>query len=250
MTDKNKEFREEDAIDILYLVKAVLHRFWLVLVCGIVGAGIGFGIAKYAITPLYSSQIMLYVNNSSISVGTTSFSISSSDISASQSLVKTYGVILKNRTTMEMVIEKAQLPYTYSQLSGMVQASSVNDTEVMGIKVTCPDPYEAAKIANCIAEVLPQRISEIIDGATMEVVDSGIANLNKVSPSVTRYTAIGLLLGAFFACAVIVILALLDDTIHDEDYILQTYDYPILAKIPDLLDSGSKKYGYYSEHSV
>jgi hypothetical protein len=37
----------------------------------------------------------------------------------------------------------------------------------------------------------------------------------------------------------------MDDTIHDEDYVLQNYDCPILAKVPNLLNSGSKHYGYY-----
>ena len=37
----------------------------------------------------------------------------------------------------------------------------------------------------------------------------------------------------------------LQDTIHDEEYILRTYDYPILGKVPDLLNKGSKSYGYY-----
>ena len=43
----------------------------------------------------------------------------------------------------------------------------------------------------------------------------------------------------------LVIFALMDDTIHDEDYVLQNYDCPILAKVPNLLNSGSKHYGYY-----
>ena len=47
----------------------------------------------------------------------------------------------------------------------------------------------------------------------------------------------------------VIILALLDDTIHDEEYILKNYDYPILARIPDLVNSGGKKYGYYYKRS-
>ena len=48
-----------------------------------------------------------------------------------------------------------------------------------------------------------------------------------------------------FSIIVFIVLALLDNTVHDEDYIIKTYNYPILAKVPDLLDSGAKKYGYY-----
>ena len=160
-------------------------------------------------------------------------------------MVKTYIVLLRNRTTLEKVIEKAGVAYSYKQLDGMIEAESVNNTEVFSIKVTSGDPYEAAKIANSIAEVLPGRVSEVIDGASMEIVDSAIPNLQKVSPSITQYTAIGLILGAVLSAVVLVVFALMDDTVHDEEYISQNYKYPILAKIPDLLDGTSKDYSYY-----
>jgi capsular polysaccharide biosynthesis protein len=127
----------------------------------------------------------------------------------------------------------------------MIKAAPSNETEIMKVTVTTTDPYEAAKIANGIAEVLPVRVSEIIDGTSMEVVDSAIPNLSKVAPSITKYTALGLILGVLLAAAILAILAIMDDTIHDEDYILQNYDCPILAKVPNLLNSGTKHYGYY-----
>ena len=54
-----------------------------------------------------------------------------------------------------------------------------------------------------------------------------------------------MMLGVLLTVVILVVVALLDDTIHDEDYVIKTYDYPILAKVPDLLDSGTKRYGYY-----
>ena len=41
-----------------------------------------------------------------------------------------------------------------------------------------------------------------------------------------------------------------DDAVHDEEYVLRTYDYPILGKVPDLLNTGNKSYGYYSAKST
>ena len=127
----------------------------------------------------------------------------------------------------------------------MIVAVPSNNTEIMKVTVTTKNPYESAKIANCIAEILPIRVSEIIDGASMEVVDSAIPEFDKVGPSITKYTAIGLVLGVLFMAVILVTLALKDGTIHDEDYVLQNYDCPVLAKIPDLLSSESKRYGYY-----
>lgn len=243
-TVENNNNKEYYTIDILHVMKTLWHRVWLIAISGILTAALGFCISAFVVTPTYSSSVMLYVNNTSFSVGGTNVSISASQITAAQSLVKTYREILKNRTTLERVIDKTGVSYSYKELYKMIEAAPSNETEIMKVTVTTTDPYEAAKIANGIAEVLPIRVSEIIDGASMEVVDSAIPNLTKVAPSITKYTAIGLILGVLLSAAVLVVVAIMDDTIHDEDYILQNYDCPILAKIPNLLSSGSKHYGY------
>jgi len=233
-------------IDLTHIIKVIWSKAWAVVLAALLVAAAFFSYASFAIKPSYSSTMLLYVNHSSFSLGSTEFTISSTQLSAAQSLVKTYSVLLNNRTTLERTIEKAGVNYTYKELSYMIEAAPVNTTEVMRVTVTTHDPYEAAKIANCIAEVLPIRISEIIEGASMEVVDSAVPNLQKVAPSVTSYTVLGFLLGAFAAVAVLVVVAVRDDSIHDEEYILKNYDYPILAKVPNLHTPGAKEYGYYS----
>jgi capsular polysaccharide biosynthesis protein len=243
-TENNKEYY---TIDLLHIVKSLARRAWLIALCGLLAAAIGFSISAFAIAPTYSSSVKLYVNNSSISLGNTNFSISASELTAAQSLVRTYGEILDSRSTLERVIEKADVDYSWKELSDMIEYAPSNDTEIMRVTVTCEDPYEARRIANTIADVLPVRISEIIDGASMEVVDSAIADLEKVAPSITKYTAIAFILGILFSVAVVVVFALMDDTIHDEEYILRTYDYPILGKVPDLLNTGNRSYAYYSK---
>lgn len=247
MDRKEENLKEYYTIDLLHILKALWRKAWLIGLSGLLAAVAGFCIAAFLLVPKYSSSIMLYVNNSSISLGNTSFSISSSEITAARGLVDTYRVMLDNRTTLERVIEKAEVDYTYGELSSMITAEPADETEIMKVTVTMEDPNEASKIANCIAEVLPVRISEIIDGASMEVVDSAVPNNQKISPSITKYTAVGLVLGLLVAIIGVVIAAMLDNTIHDEEYVLKTYNYPILAKVPNLLDSGSKRYGYYSQ---
>ena len=116
---------EDYAIDLLRIAKILWRRIWLLILAAVLSGGIGLAVSAFLITPTYSSSIMLYVNNSSFSLGNTSFSISPSEINAAQSLVKTYGVILDNRTTLERIIEKANVPYTYEELSDMIYAASL-----------------------------------------------------------------------------------------------------------------------------
>ena len=245
MEKQNNTVMELYTIDILHVARYLLKKMWVIALSALAVGLVSFLFFAFLVAPKYSSSIMLYVNNSSFSLGNTSFSISSSEITAAQSLVKTYGEILNNRTTLERVIEKTNVDYDYETLSKMVKSSLSNNTEIMKVTVTSEDPYEAAKIANCIAEVLPIRISEIIDGASMEVVDAAVPNKNKVSPSITKNTVIGALIGAVLACMFLALNAILDDTIHNEEYVINTYNYPILAKIPNLLQSGSKQTSYY-----
>lgn len=244
MERQDRNNSEYCTIDLMHIVKSLWKRAWLIALCGLVAAGIGFSIAKFVIVPTYSSYVKLYVNNSSFSLGTTSFSITSSELTAAQSLVRTYGEILNTRATMQRVIDKADIDYTWKDLLGMVSYAPSNDTEIMRVTITCENPYEASKIANTIAEVLPERISEVISGASMAVVDSAIPDIDKVAPSISRYTILGFGLGVLLAAFVVTVLALLDDTIHDENYVLSTYDYPILGNVPDLMNVGSKSYGY------
>ncbi len=237
-------------IDLKHLFKVLWQKIWVIILTAVIGAVAGFGISNFVIAPKYSASIMLYVNNSSISLSSASFSISASEISAAQSLVKTYMVILNNRTTLETVIDKVGLDYTYEDLSEMITSESVSDTEIMRVTVTSENPYEASKIANCIAVVLPVRIAEIIKGSSMEVVDAAVPDLQKVSPSVMMYTAVGMILALMLCCGTICLKAILDDTIHDEDYVIGTYNYPMLAVIPDLLDSKVSSYYGYGRNSA
>lgn len=240
-----KNTKDYNVVDIAHIIKVVWHRIWVIAIVSILTAVLGFSISAFAIAPTYSSSIMLYVNNSSFDVGDLGFSISSSELTAAHSLAKTYTVLLKNRTTLQRLIDETGVQYTWEDVYDMIDSRPVNETEVLQVTVTCKDPYEAELIANGIAKVLPQRIAEIVEGASMEVVDSAIADTEKVAPNITMYTAVGFIVGALLSMAALIVMALMDNTVHDEEYVIKTYDYPILAKVPDLNESETKKYGYY-----
>lgn len=244
MDRMEKSTKDYYVVDLAHVVKVVWQRIWVVALVSVITTVLGFAIAAFAIAPTYSSSIMLYVNNSSFSVGDLGFSISSSELTAAQSLAKTYTVLLKNRTTLERLIDETGVNYTWEDIYDMIESGPVNETEVMQVTVTCRDPYVAQRIANGIATVLPQRVTEVVEGASMEVVDSAIANTEKVAPSVTLYTAVGFLVGVLLSVASLIVMALLDNTVHDEEYIIKTYGYPILAQIPNLQGGSGKKYSY------
>ena len=232
--EKNQIGEREIIIDWLFILKSLLKRAWIIILAGAICGITALIYTLTCITPMYSSSVMLYVNNKSFSLGNTSVSISAADLSASQSLIDTYITILNNRTTMEEVAEESGLDYSYGKLQSMISTSKVEGTEVFRVTVTSDDPNEAAHIANCVSKVLPERIEDIIEGSSMRIVDKAVVNTTKVSPSVTSNTLKFFVIGAFITALAIALLSILDDTIRSEDYILQTYNVPILSKIPVL----------------
>ena len=248
MDTKRTQQNDEMVIDLVQLARALWHRAWAIVLAMAVFGAAAFSYAYFLITPLYKSSAMLYVNNSSISVGSTQVDLS--DLSAAQSLVETYIVILKTRGTLEQVIDEAGLSYDYETLSDMIEAGAVNSTEVFSIEVTSADPAEAEKIANTIAELLPDRIAEIVEGSSVKIVDYAIVPSHKSSPSLSRYTLIGVLLGAVVSCGIIVLRVLFDEQIRDEDYVRETFGLPLLAAVPDLTrKSSGDSYYYYKKTS-
>lgn len=240
---------EEPEINMVRLLGALWKKAWVILLAAGILAGAAFGATALFVTPLYRAEALMYVNSSNISVGGTKVSISQGELSAAQSLVKTYIVILNTRSTLNEVIQRSGVNRTYEELKGMIRAESVNATEIFSINVTSPSPGEAEHLANTIAQVLPEKIASVVEGSSARIVDPAVVPAKKASPSLGRNAAIGGLLGFAAACCTIAVIYLMDNKIHDSDYLIQTYDIPILAVIPDLLSTKiSNDYYQAPEH--
>lgn len=242
----------EFEIDSIALIRVLWKNILLIALVAVLVGSMFFGYTAFMVEPTYQATASMYVNNSSFSVGATSFSVTSSDLSASNSLVSVYLYILESRTTLEEVIQAADLSYTPDELKRMISTSSVSKTGAFEVTVTSRNPAEVELIANSIAKVLPERIAEIVDGTSVRIVDYAIIPSERFGPSLLRNTALGILIGGILSAAVVVVKYLLNDTsrvmIHSADDLRALYpNLMVLATIPDMRLS-EKKNGYYSTY--
>ena len=244
--DENEKYQHDEIeIDIGRVIRAIMERAGRVILVAVLSAAIAFGYTFYLITPQYQSAAMFYVNNNSFSVGDAALSITSGDLVTSRGLVDSYIVILKTRETLNEVIDYAGVDLSYGQVSGMISAEAVNETEIFRVTVTNPDPQEAEKIASAIAYILPKRISNIIDGTSAKIVDSAVVPAGPSSPSYTKNAMIGFLFGFMVSAGLIVLKEIFDTTIRSEEDIEQVCAHPVLTMVPDMLASGKNKSHYY-----
>lgn len=243
-----EERNQEMEIDLQRLLAETWNKKWAILAASIICAILVLVGTMLFITPKYQSSAMFYVNNNSISVGDASLSISSGDLVSSRGLVDSYLVILNTRSTLTEVIDYAEVDYSYATLKNMISAESVNETEIFKVTVTSPDPNEAERIADAIAYILPKRISSIIEGTSAKIVDTAVVAAGPSSPSYTKNTMVGFLLGFVLSVGVIVLMELFDTTIRAEEDIAQACKYPVLAAVPDMTSASKGGYDYAYEH--
>ena len=231
-------------IDLKRLIDAVLSKTWLIVIVSILCAVLAFLGTLFFINPKYKSSAMFYVNNNALSVGDASFSLSSSDISAAKSLVDSYIVILQTRASLNDVIDYAEADLTYRELKEMISAAAVNNTEIFEVVVTSTDPYEAEKLANAIAYILPKRISSIIEGTSAKIVDSAVVAAKPSSPSYVNNALLGFAVGFMLSVGIIALREIFNISVRTEEDIAQCCSHPVLASVPDMTAPSKGGYGY------
>lgn len=103
-----------------------LKKQWKwIAVSTVAGALLAFVLSAFILPKKYTSSLDLYVNNAERAVG----NVNINDINASQKLVNTYIVILKNRQILEQVADNVG-GITYKELANSITMSSVEQTEV------------------------------------------------------------------------------------------------------------------------
>lgn len=245
---------QELEIDVIELFKLLWDNILVILLSATVTCMVFLAVTMFLIEPKYKAEASMYVNNSSFSFGQTSFSISSSELSASNSLAKTYIYILETRETLEEVIKKLDLDYTYEKLKRMITTEEISGTAIFKVTVKSNNPVEAERIANGIVELLPERIEEIIDGSTVRTVSYAIVPAHRSSPVYWVWDLAGFIIGALVSSLVVVICSL--NKKRDNVMIGTAGDlrkrYPditVLSIIPDMRLSNKKGYYYSSYYS-
>lgn len=242
-----------DSIDLLECLRVLWKNILLIALAAVLVGALAF-MRVISVAPQYQATASMFVNSKALSLGAVSSAISPSDLSGSGSLVSAYLYIMNSRTTMEEIIQEADLAYTPEALKGMISTKSVNNTGAFEVTVTSTNPAEAELIANTIAKILPIRISDIVDGTSVRIVDYAIIPSRRSGPNIVDSTTKGLLLGAVLGAAFVIVRFLLtngsNEMIKSADELRMMYPgVAVLAMIPDmqLSERKSSYYSYYGD---
>lgn len=219
-------------INLQELMLLYLRKWWILVICFVLGAALMFTYTKLFVTPMYRASIAFYINNSRGE--TESDYLSSADLNASSWLVNGYMDIVRRRPVLEAAAEKLDGDYTAGQIGAMLSTKKVESTQIFQVYVTHFDPVEAARIAEAMGDAVPEAATEIIKGSSATPIDKKVSIPGSpISPSYFRNMLVGGMIGVFVAILFVSIRFLRDTRIRDEEELLMLFNLPVLGRIPD-----------------
>lgn len=222
----NVKDNDEMEIDLWQLFEALKKKIWVILAAMIIGGGLTGAYSKFVITPQYSSTAMMYI----LSKETTLTSLA--DLQIGSQLTKDYKIMVTGRPVLESVIEKLALNLDYKALKNKITIDNPQDTRILSITVTDPDPYQARAIADCIAETSSDYIGDIMEMIPPKIIENAVVAEEKTSPSNGKNAVLGALLGMVLVCGIVVVKEIMNDTIQTEEDVERYLGLTVLASVP------------------
>ena len=244
--NSNNSFRDDEVvIDLIPLLKALKKKLPLIIAVSLIGAAIAACISMFVITPMYRTDFRVYVNNKADN--DYQESLTSADVSAARSLASTYAEIIESRTVLQEAANNCglgSLDYE-KQLLKLVSAEPSTTTELITVYVKGTSPMNALYLAQAVSMSAQARISNIIEGSSMVIVDEPYTPTAKFSPSNSKNTIIGFLIGAVLICGIIAIKEITDTRVKNEESLEERFSIPVLGTVPNFGSASKAAAGYY-----
>ena len=226
----NPKQKDEIEIDLLELFLIIKEKLLVIAAIGLLVGCLACAFTAFLMPPVYTSQ-------SSILVLTKETTLASlADLQMGSQLTNDYQVLITSRPVLDAVIGNLGLDMEYEELKEDVTIENPTDTRILEISVESPNPEARRDIVNELTIVASNFIGDKMEVVPPKVIEEGQLPVKKTRPIMWKNALIGVLLGLILSAAVIVVMAVMDDTIKSEDDVEKYLGIPTLATVPDRKD--------------
>lgn len=223
-------------IDVTKLFRVLLKGWKIITLTVVVFLAVAFVYTEFFATPMYKSTSLIYVRPGD-AVNTTAGSVT-----VARDLVPTYRALIDSDQVMSQVkasledpsrAEKPHYKYSISQIRSMKAVTSVEDTEVVKVTVTCADPHDAQLIVDQIIASSEPVITTAIRAEAFQVIDWGTLPSSPSSPNMSKNLLLAFLAAMVLSCGGLILNSLLDKRIKDQQILTEVLSVPVIGIIPD-----------------
>ncbi|MCU9533602.1 Wzz/FepE/Etk N-terminal domain-containing protein [Streptococcus sp. CSL10205-OR2] len=216
-------------IDILFLLRKIWSRKFLILLVASLLATIMLVVNIFLIKPTYTSTTRIYVVNQNADA-----SITTQDLQAGDYLVKDYKEIITSSNVMSTVIENEGLDYSIDTLSKKITLDIPANTRIISISASDQDPLEASQLANTVREIAAQKIKDVTKVEDVTVLEVAKPSNTPSSPQIRRNTMMAFLAGGFLTTMIVLAVELFDDRVKRPEDIEEVLGMTLLGVIPSV----------------
>ncbi|HEM2864878.1 TPA: capsular biosynthesis protein CpsC [Streptococcus suis] len=214
-------------IDVLFLLKTIWRKKFLILLTAVLTAGLAFVYSSFLVTPQYDSTTRIYVVSQNVEAGA---GLTNQELQAGTYLVKDYKEIILSQDVLTQVATELNLN---EDLKEKVSVSIPVDTRIVSISVRDADPNEAARIANSLRTFAAQKIVEVTKVSDVTTLEEAVPAEEPTTPNIKRNIILGLLAGGVLATGLVLVMEVLDDRVKRPQDIEEVMGLTLLGVVPD-----------------
>lgn len=219
-----------EEIDLKELFVYFVKRISIIIAITVFFLMTGIVYTMFIKTPLYEGKTTLILVNRDLD--NSNSTITQSDIVLNQKLVSTYTQIVKSKKVLKQVISDLKLNYSYSELYNMVGVSGIQDTEIIKISVSNENPELAASIANSVASIFKEEVSEIYHLENITIIDKAEVAKNPYNIKIVKTAGICFIGGIAISVMLLFILYYFDTSIKSSEEVEKKLGIAVIGTIP------------------
>ncbi|HHX4750256.1 TPA: Wzz/FepE/Etk N-terminal domain-containing protein [Streptococcus suis] len=214
-------------IDVLFLLKTIWRKKFLILLTAVLTAGLAFVYSSFLVTPQYDSTTRIYVVSQNVEAGA---GLTNQELQAGTYLAKDYREIILSQDVLTQVATELNLK---ESLKEKISVSIPVDTRIVSISVRDTDPNEAARIANSLRTFAVQKVVEVTKVSDVTTLEEAVPAEEPTTPNTKRNILLGLLAGGILATGLVLVMEVLDDRVKRPQDIEEVMGLTLLGIVPD-----------------
>ncbi|PGR84226.1 YveK family protein [Priestia megaterium] len=224
----------EETISLRELFAVLRKRLWLIVLITIIAAIVSAIISFFVLTPVYESKTQILVNQAKSDEQV----YSTQAVQTNVQLINTYDDIITSPAILDKVVKKLKLDVSAASLSGQIQVTSAQNSQVAQIVVQDTSAKRAADIANTTASIFKKEVPELMNVDNVKVLSKATLgeNPSPVKPQPLLNVAIAIVVGLMVGVGLSFLLEYLDNTLKTEQDIENILELPVMGVITTIKD--------------
>jgi len=213
---------------------AIARRWWWTLLVATWVAGLAGYVVATRIPPTYEARAQMLVGPYEGDLNT---------LRASGQLALTYAELVTVKPRLEAAIEERALDMEWGELRASTRVTANDTSRTLTIRVTHGDPQTAADLANTLAGLLIELVSQDTGRpeGQLQVLEFADPPTTPVAPQVSVLTGLAALAGLLGALVLVVLVEYIGGTVRSREDIGRLVPVPFLGQIEGRHSAGRKR---------